>query len=56
MILLPSDKYRKWENLLSYVKHKNNTYILGCPESSILKENWNAEDLNFSIHLLNYIG
>ena len=22
----------------------------------ILKENWNAEDLNFSIHLLNYIG
>jgi len=21
----------------------------------ILKENWNAEDLNFSIHLLNYI-
>jgi len=22
---------------------------------SILKENWNAEDLNFSIYLLNYI-
>jgi len=22
----------------------------------MLKENWNAEDLNFSIHLLNYIG
>jgi len=22
----------------------------------ILKENWNAEDLHFSIHLLNYIG
>ena len=22
----------------------------------ILKENWNVEDLNFSIHLLNYIG
>jgi len=22
----------------------------------MLKENWNAENLNFSIHLLNYIG
>jgi len=22
----------------------------------MLKKNWNAEDLNFSIHLLNYIG
>lgn len=22
----------------------------------ILKENWNSEDLNFSVHLLNYVG
>ena len=40
--------------ILNYIKF---LYIgLSGKSVPILKENWNAEDLNFSIHLLNYRG
>ena len=43
------------------IKLLNYIYIYGTIGLSgkfvpMLKENWNAENLNFSIHLLNYIG
>ena len=33
----------------------HNIFELSGKFVPILKENWNAKDLNFSIHLLNYI-
>jgi len=41
--------------LLKYLKIINNLLLSG-KFVPMLKENWNAEDLNFSTHLLNYIG
>jgi len=48
------NSFRK-KSLLKQKKHLN-IYIGSGKFVPMLKEIWNAENLNFSIHLLNYIG
>jgi len=58
-----SNYSRRWDTLQHIITKRMNKILLGTENIGLsgkfvpmLKENWNAENLNFSTHLLNYIG